>query len=152
MYGSLAESKPKIRKIRRIVKTENIKELNSSIPLRDQVLNNTDLKEDLKQPKIEEKINPTKIYSITSTYFETLAIKKPKVINLTKINSESLNYLSSTDKDINPDYFDDIKNLKNMIMHNESTIEILNIKISELTKNNTFLNELNDKLKDQLSK
>jgi hypothetical protein len=152
LYGSLAESKPKIRKIRRIVKTENIKELNSSIPLRDQVLNNTDLKEDLKQPKIEEKINPTKIYSITSTYFETLAIKKPKVINLTKINSESLNYLSSTDKDINPDYFDDIKNLKNMIMHNESTIEILNIKISELTKNNTFLNELNDKLKDQLSK
>ncbi len=152
MYGSLTESKPKIRKIRRIVKTENIMELNSSIPLRDQILKHNDLKDESKQSKIEEKLDPVKLYSITSTYFETLAIKKPKIISLTIINTENLSYLSSCDKYTKPDYFDDIKNLKNMIINNESTIEILNIKISELTKSNNFLNELNDKLKDQLSK
>ena len=68
--------------------------------------------------------------------------------------ADSLNYLStasSYNSDNNTDN-EEIKNLKNTNSNQESTIDILNLKISELTKSNKFLNDLNESLKKQVNK
>lgn len=71
----------------------------------------------------------------------TFEVSKKSGNERTEEDIEQLKYLE-----------DEVKRVKKENNEKDSTIDILNLKISELTKNNKSLNELSENLKDQINK
>ena len=85
--------------------------------------------------------NPDKLNSDFQSEMEK---KKNQLLNKSDNNSNLSIELRNCE--------DDVRKLKKELNEKESTVDILNLKINELTKNNKSLNDLNDNLKYQINK
>ena len=148
----MSDAKPKIRRITKENKSETDKHFDKKCSI-------NQIENDINKNSTDEKIikldfqnlKKNNQFGIGNCQFELVNRKKAKFFC---VMADSLNYLStasSYNSDNNTDN-EEIKNLKNTNSNQESTIDILNLKISELTKSNKFLNDLNESLKKQVNK
>jgi len=69
-----------------------------------------------------------------------------------KEKEKKINEMKNYSSNVPCEHEDEMKKLKSEISEKEGTLDILNLKIDELTKSNSNLQNLNESLKEQMSK